>query len=65
MFSAGKPGASAYQGSGVEEITLGLPIEARQLAIWHPADAELNPLIMEMIRKCRTFLASQLAKVST
>ena len=51
--------------SGVEEITLGLPIEARQLAIWHPADAELNPPIMEMIRKCRTFLASQLAKVST
>ena len=47
-------------GSGVKEITFGLPAEARQLAIWHPADADLNSRLVDAIRKCRAFLAKRL-----
>ena len=47
-------------GSGVNEITFGLPAEARQLAIWHAADADLNSGLVNTIRKCRAFLAKRL-----
>ena len=49
-------------GSGVEEIPLGLPIEARRLSIWHPADADLNHRLNETIKKCRAFLIDRLDK---
>ena len=48
-------------GSGVKEITFGLPAEARQLAIWHPADADLNSGLVNTIKKCRAFLAKRLS----
>lgn len=48
------------QGTGVEEIPLGLSVETRQISIWHGADADLNSNLADTIRKCRAFLTRRL-----
>ena len=47
--------------TGVEEIPLAIKSEARQTAIWHAADADLNSKLAETIRECRSFLTRRLA----
>jgi DNA-binding transcriptional LysR family regulator len=49
------------KGTGVEEIPLAIKSEARQTAIWHAADANLNSNLAETIRECRSFLTRRLA----
>ena len=48
------------KGTGVEEIPLAVKSEARQTAIWHAADADLNGNLASMIRECRSFLTRRL-----
>lgn len=48
------------EGTGVEEIPIAVTSEARQTAIWHAADADLNSNLAETIRECRLFLTRRL-----
>ena len=48
------------KGTGVEEIPLAVKSEARQTAIWHAADADLNGNLANMVRECRSFLTRRL-----
>ncbi|MEL0132050.1 MAG: hypothetical protein VW830_01235, partial [Rhodobiaceae bacterium] len=49
------------KGTGVEEIPLAIKSEARQIAIWHAPDADLNTNLAKTIRECRSFLTRRLA----
>ncbi len=51
-----------FRNSGVTHIPLGFQVEQRQITIWHSADAELDPGLAAVIRKCRTFLTSYIEK---
>ena len=50
-----------FKDTGVREIPMGVPIETRQISLWHAADADLNSGLMDTIRKCRAFLAKRLS----
>ena len=52
------------RGTGVEEIPLAVKSEARQTAIWHAADADLNASLADTIRDCRSFLTHRLVEAT-
>ena len=52
-----------FKDTGVREIPMGVPIETRQISLWHAADADLSSGLMDTIRKCRAFLAKRLSAI--